>query len=291
MGKKISPGGNFLPMPAAMAMGWARWIRVLEAGLFPPRCTHCGEWMPTGTGFPDRRPAHRMALSSPLAAALSRALCGDCLRDDLRAIEAPFCSVCGIPFESRIGDSHPCGRCLEAPGPIGKLRSAGIHRGALSSVIHDLKYNRRIRLGRRLGTVLFDLLTTHWSRQELDLVIPVPLHPLRCRQRGFNQSLLMVRPWPRLAAERAPEWMDFAQSAGVLVRHQNTRQQTGLDRQKRRANVRGAFSIHSDTAVRGKHVLLVDDVLTTGATMDACARVLLKAGAASVDGLTVARAL
>lgn len=232
-------------------MGWARWLRVLEAGLFPPTCTHCGELMPTETGFPVRGRGHGSAPKTPLVAHLSGILCGDCLGDDLRAIEPPFCSVCGIPFESRIGDSHPCGRCLEAPGPIGKLRSAGIHRGALSAVIHDFKYNRRIRVGRRLGTVLFDLLTTHWSRQELDMVIPVPLHPARCRQRGFNQSLLMIQPWPRLAAELASEWADLPQPDGLLVRHQKTRQQTGLDRKKRRANVRRAFSIRSDRSVGG----------------------------------------
>lgn len=272
-------------------MEWARWLRVLEAGLFPPTCSHCGEWISTETGPSVQRRGHGIDLWTPMAANLSGLLCGDCLRDDLGAIEPPFCTVCGIPFESRIGDNRPCGSCLEAPGPIGKLRSAGIHRGALAAVVHDFKYKRRIRVGRRLGAVLFDLLTIYWHRQELDMVIPVPLHPARCRQRGFNQSLLMIQPWPRLATERASEWADLLQPAGLLVRHQRTRQQTGLDRKQRRANVRGAFSIRSDRGVMGKHVLLVDDVLTTGATINACARLLIKAGAASVDGLTVARAL
>jgi ComF family protein len=159
------------------------------------------------------------------------------------------------------------------------------------SVVHAFKYKGRIRLGRRLGALAFDTLTAFWDRDDLDVVMPVPLHPARCRRRGFNQSRILMRDWPALALARAASWKDLPQVTNAIARRRKTRQQTGLHRRERRENIRGAFSLVSGDAVDGKRVLLVDDVMTTGATVEECARVLRKGGARAVDVLTVARAL
>lgn len=159
------------------------------------------------------------------------------------------------------------------------------------SVIHAFKYKGRIRHGKSLGLATFDTLTAFWNRDELDLLVPIPLHAARRRKRGFNQSHILIRQWPELAEIRAPEWSDMYPSTEVLIRHRKTRQQTGLKKRERRENIRGAFSLRRAEAIVAKRILLVDDVFTTGATVEECSRVLLKSGATSVDVLTVARAL
>lgn len=269
---------------------WCRWLQVIESGLFPSICTHCRCFILLSADGNRPRLEPEMKLRSALAEQLAGLLCGTCI-DGLQSIASPICSVCGAPFPTRSGKDHCCGACIERPKAFRKARSVGVHETALMSVIHAFKYNGRIRHGRCMGQAAFDTLTAFWSRDELDLVIPVPLHPARRRQRGFNQSHILVRQWPELAEARAPEWSDLSLSTGILIRHRRTRQQTGLKKEERRANIRGAFSLRRAAAIAGKRVLLVDDVFTTGATVEECSRVLLKAGAASVDVLTVARAL
>jgi ComF family protein len=156
--------------------------------------------------------------------------------------------------------------------------SAAAGLNPLATAVHGLKYHRR----RIVADALGDLLAERYPFAEGTLLVPVPLHPSKLRDRGFNQALLLARVLGRRRGLRvAPR---------ALRRVRATRTQPGLTAPERRRNLRSAFAVGTATDLTGSHVVLVDDVLTTGATADACARVLSAAGAARVDVYTVGRA-
>jgi ComF family protein len=194
-------------------------------------------------------------------------------------VRSPLCPVCGRVFPVLERDDHLCGPCRTAPPPFARARAAVLYEeeGPAGQAIKRFKYNRRL-----------DMLPVmqHWLRQPLcqelvgaaDLVAPVPLHPQRLKQRGFNQALLLAQAFPEVHLERE-----------LITRVRHTPPQTGLNPKERRDNVKGAFSLTRPHLAQGKKVLLIDDVFTTGATVRECTRVLRKAGAHQVDVLTVAR--
>ncbi len=196
---------------------------------------------------------------------------------------SPLCSRCGIVFKSREGQDHLCGRCLERPGAFTRARAVGIYDQSLRAAVQALKFNAMVQLAPSLGRLLRHAYRHHWPVGDIDLIAPVPLHPRRFRQRGFNQSYLLIADWRSTGGAMVVR--------DLLDRHRDTQPQTGLDRRQRRININRAFSIRRPGQSAGRRVLLVDDVLTTGATVEACARVLLKDGARRVDVLTLARAL
>ncbi len=151
----------------------------------------------------------------------------------------------------------------------------------IRSLIHHLKYQKMPSLGVWLGEQLAQRLTTPLSQRPPFRVLPVPLHPSRLREREYNQSLQIARGLVHLLPGAHLE-------PGHLERIRATVSQTGLNRQQRRANVLGAFALSEPQALRGSHLLLVDDVVTTGATINECARMLKNAGAAQVWGIAVA---
>jgi len=191
------------------------------------------------------------------------------------------------------GADHLCGSCIEQHRPFGKARALCVYEGAGLALIHALKYRGKVQLARPLGSLLYAAFARYWDNGEIQTVIPVPLHRKRLRARGFNQAYLLVRDWaggslPVLTHDPAPPLTVDRES---LVREQMTDPQTGSGRQQRLDNVRHAFAVRDGYNIRGKRILLIDDVQTTGATADACARVLLEGGAENVDVLTVARAM
>lgn len=168
---------------------------------------------------------------------------------------------------------HLCARCVTHPPPYEWARSRYRYGSELAVAIGRFKYGRSIELGRVLGPLLGEL-------PGGDLVVPVPLHRRRLRAREFNQSLELARAaWPRVPIDPL-----------ALKRLRDTPPQTGLNLRERRENVRGAF-VAERSRVSGREILLVDDVLTTGATVESCARALRRAGAGSVFVLTLARAV
>jgi len=194
-------------------------------------------------------------------------------------IKGPVCRVCGCPFAAAGGQAHTCGQCLKEPPPFVQALSACIYEGAVLAAVSVLKFNARVTLAAGLGAVAaaaarFDA--------PVQLVVPVPLHVARLRQRGFNQSLLLAREVA--AALSLP--VDYK----ALRRVRETASQTGLKAADRRINVKGAFAVARPEKLKGKYVLLVDDVMTTGSTVRECAAVLNSAGAA-VSVLTLARAV
>jgi len=166
-------------------------------------------------------------------------------------------------------------------------RSLGVYAKGLLNAVHCLKYRGRIELASPLGDLLLTQFLRYWTPDDIELVIPVPLHSKRIRTRGFNQSLLLLRNWPKRAAVPGT----FRISPELLKRSKATVPQTGLGRKERMKNLRGAFTVPDPEQVKKRRILLVDDVYTTGATADACAGALRKAGAARVDVLTLARTM
>ncbi len=189
-----------------------------------------------------------------------------------------------MPFPSDEGVSHECAACAGQKTLLSKSRAAVLYDASAREVVHRYKYHGRRGLARPMGIMLADAYERLLEPAASDVVVPVPLHTRRLRQRGYNQAFLLAREWARHAGGQAPE-----QAHDALVRIRWTRSQTGLSREERVENTRGAFVVVRPERITGKRVILVDDVYTTGATVEECARVLAKAGAKRVCALTVAR--
>ena len=199
-------------------------------------------------------------------------------------VSKPWCPRCGLPFVSPAAllhsPTHLCAACREREPYFDRARSAVAYQGVAASAIHLMKYQRRRLLARPLGGLLLPLLE---ELGPVDGVVPVPLHVQRLREREFNQALALAQVVCRSTGW--PLWWH------VLERTRPTRAQVGLDAAERRRNVRRAFNLRSGGDVDGKRLLLVDDVMTTGSTVQECARVLKRAGAGTVQVLTIARQL
>jgi len=237
------------------------WQATLDL-LYPPRCRGCDEPGPES------------------------GLCAACLVA-IPQPASPQCRICGTPFATAGAGDHVCGACLKRPPLFRRARAvatydaAATQGGPLNRLLHEFKYQRDVSLAPTLATLLGQRLP--FELGDYDRIVPVPLHPARLRWRGFNQALLLAR---RLERTIRPRVDPFA-----LQRPRSTPPQVGLDHDERQRNVRGAFAVRKGHEPRGLSVLLIDDVYTTGATVNECARVLRRAGAADVDVLVVAHAL
>jgi ComF family protein len=209
-------------------------------------------------------------------------LCPVC-RNDFTPVVSPMCPACGQMFAGRSGADHLCEACIRKPRAFCTARAAGLYTGALRETIHLLKYRGKIVLAPPLGRLLWETFVASGRAEQTELVVPVPLHPRRMRHRGFNQAYLLVRRWPLTGGFPAVE-------RSALIRQRWTQPQTGLGRRMRVDNIKNAFRVPEASLVKDRQILLVDDVLTTGATVEECAHALLRAGAKRVDVLTLARA-
>ena len=223
--------------------------------------------------FPSACVVCAQALSSPLGGPL----CARCWAE-LPRHRGPLCP-CGVPLGT--GVPAPCGRCRRGLSPLARGASLGPYEGTLRGVIHDLKYRGRRRLAPVIARALLAEPAARRVVQPGAILVPVPLHPRRFRERGFNQAELLARAVGGSTSTPVV--------TGALVRRKDTPSQSGLTAAARRRNVNGAFVVRRRAAVGGRVVVLVDDVFTTGATIRACAQALLSAGATEVRSLTVAR--
>jgi predicted amidophosphoribosyltransferase len=169
--------------------------------------------------------------------ALAPYVCPAC-SDKVRPVGSPLCSQCGVMFQSREGDDHSCGECLDKPKRFRKARAFGVYDQALMEAVHRFKYKGKLQLARPLGTLLLAALLTDWDDDPPDLVVPVPLHARRFRERGFNQAFMLIRDWPRIAAALPVQLPNIAIDREVLVRNRWTEPQTGLGRSTRLQNIK-----------------------------------------------------
>ncbi len=224
--------------------------------VYPPCCVLCR------ARIPDDRPV----------------VCDDC-GSGLLSIDAPYCERCGHPLDAPLATCPACpGRTFYFDGAFSGFQ----FNRPLQDLIHQLKYRNRPGIGRYLGSLLAKRVEGEPGIPHITAVVPVPLHPLRNRERGYNQSAHIARG---ISDETGIPLLE-----NVLVRNLNTPTQTSLSPEARMANVEGVFEAGRVEAVRGATVSLVDDIFTTGATVNSCARTLLQAGAGRVFVLTIARA-
>lgn len=223
--------------------------------LFPPACPLCY------TTFP---------------AAWSAPFCSACLLG-FRPLPAAHCSCCALPFPAQENSAHLCGRCIEKPPSFRAVHAVGLYDSSLREAIHHFKFNNRVGLDRPFGIMLDKTLP---SDLEVDLLVPVPLHRSRLQQRSYNQSLLLAHEVAR--CRRLPV------AGQLLKKNAETVAQQGLSARERERNLGRAFLVRKKLA--GEKILLIDDVMTTGATARACSRALMAAGAAAVDVAVVGRA-
>ncbi len=209
-------------------------------------------------------------------------LCPDCLAR-IRPIEPPFCTVCGAPFVAPLGEPHACGGCQVRKKYFTTARALAYYEGPLQETLHRWKYERRISLTPFLGRWMAQGFRRCWTHPCFDLLIPVPLHVKRLRERGFNQALLLTKELNR--------WTGIPYEKRVLRKQRATAPQVELSGRDRERGIHGAFTVVGKGAVRDRSILLVDDVYTTGATANECAKVLVAAGARRVDIFTLARAV
>ncbi len=192
----------------------------------------------------------------------------------------PFCEKCGEKFEHEYRANHLCENCLKSPGKIGKVRAGARYSGLVKESIQFFKYHKKLALGKPLGKILFTGFNEYFNLSEIDLIIPVPLHASKLRQRGFNQAFLVLKD----------NFSGFEIDINSLKRVKKTKPQINFSGEQRKENVRDAFKVMKKDKIKGKRILLVDDVYTTGATASEAAGELIDAKALSVDVLVIARA-
>ncbi len=233
-----------------LAHAWLDW-------LYPRTCAGCGGEVPE----PGRH------------------LCWDC-RAAAAFIQPPYCERCGDPVAGRVDRAFVCALCAERPGGFDLARSVVRHEGPVAQAIRDLKYHGHLWLVPDLVDLLEAGVHTHFAPGSFDIISWVPLHPARRRERGFNQAAELARDLAaRLDRPAVP----------TAARVRFTATQTRLTLTERAANVRGAFRPVRPDRWRGARILLVDDVMTTGATAHACAQALREGGADRVGVITISR--
>jgi len=246
------------------ALNWESLVEQVLKLLYPPRCGVCNRFC-------------------------DDAICHEC-KGRWNLLSHPYCRWCGKPFDPRAKSSPLCGFCLQGRYKFDYARSAVIYEGFGRETVHAFKFRRKPRLAQPMGELMAEvlnralngengLLPSPWRRP--DTIIPVPLHFKTQRDRGYNQSALLAEVVGRIH--------DIPVATDLLVQVRPMKPQATLGESERWENVKGAFDVAKRQMVKGMVVVIVDDVMTTGATLNECAKVLKSAGAKEVYCLTFAR--
>jgi len=206
-------------------------------------------------------------------------LCWDCLAG-IKTVQPPYCALCGDPVAGSVPEVYSCAACVRQRPYFDCARSACAYTGLLKEMILDFKYGAAVWLAHDLGSLLYACLRQNYNADNLDCITYVPLHRAKERTRSYNQSLLLAKEIGGRLNRRV---------AACLARTEPTESQTHLTAPERAANVRNKFAARKGADLKDKNILLIDDVMTTGATVNECAHTLKKSGAREVLVLTVAR--
>lgn len=204
-------------------------------------------------------------------------ICPSCWKD-IEYINPPWCEFCGLPNEESL-----CDACSSHPPRFGKLRTIAAYEKTLQQAIHLFKFEKRTSLRKALIQLLVDNIPDDLNLKDYDYVLPIPIHKKRLRERGFNQTLLL--------AEGLTNATGLKVLKDSLVRNKNTSPQSSLNKEARQTNILGAFGIRNADYIRSKHILILDDVYTTGATVREVVKILWDADPKEIDVLTLARTL
>lgn len=270
-----------------VSMFFKRTFCCLGEFIYPAKCLKCGKYF---DAVPEK---HIQGIED--------CFCQDCMRGEdagkdshdiskgLYRIKEPFCPKCCVLFPESHGDNHVCENCLKKPFKLNKIRAVAQYKGIVKDAVPLFKYQHKLSLSQKFESLMFKAFVDYFNSDSIDLIIPIPLHRVKLRQRGFNQAFFLVRNFKKLyyqTFERPPSWQIDIHS---LVKLKQTATQTGFDIKQRKSNVKNAFYVRKKKNILGKTILLIDDVFTTGATCNEAATVLLKNGAKSVDALVFAR--
>ena len=256
---EIGPPDADAPLKTPTTIPFRNWFRAGLALLYPELCQLCHQSRATvGEGF----------------------VCATC-QQQVRPVVPPFCHRCGLPFDGELTTEFVCTNCQDLTFDFVSARAAVVSSGVAREVILRYKYQRHLWFEPFLAGCLVRQAVPELVPLKPSLVVPVPLHPVKEREREFNQATRLAAP---LAAA-----LGIPLNARLLRRVSYTVTQTRLSRSARAQNMHGVFAVQAGASLAGQVVVLVDDVFTTGATTNACARVLRRAGAAQVWVWTVAR--
>jgi competence protein ComFC len=225
--------------------------------IFPPVCAICENELKIGEQF----------------------ICGDCYLN-IEFIESHFCHRCGAPLER---DRKTCRHCRGIKFHFEKVRAVATYVSPLSEMIHFLKYNRKTHIANRLGIFMGNVFQSDSELFSSDIIVPVPLHRARKRERGYNQSKLLAQVVSDISGKTLID--------DSIIRKKATKSQTMLAVDERVENLRDAFAVVAPEKIKGKNIVIIDDVLTTGTTLEEMAKTLIREGAASVSCLVLARAI
>lgn len=242
-----------------MKTGFRDFLSALKDLFFPPVCLIC---------------------RTRLACRQDVMFCHSCM-DAISLAKEPFCTCCGRVFRNGAGGSHLCSDCLAGSYHFSKARSVFRYDDSTARLLHSFKYGGRTTALATFGALKKSL--AHLEElNDQDFIVPVPLHRNRLKERGFNQALLLAKVFFPDQKERI--------HPALMERCRWTVPQTGLKGKERRKNLKNAFKVKDRIRLEGKKILIVDDVFTTGTTVNECARTLKQAGAGDVQALTLARA-
>ncbi len=270
-------------LPPSETAAWRAIVRVLRSPLdtvgcavFPANCRLCNE---------------------PLLHFRQTPVCAECWRDLHEQSTTDLCRICGehlgwgdLRFSTRseIDVRSLCDLCERARPPFEQAVAYGVYEGTLRALIHLLKYEWIAPVAAPLGKLLANSIANFTNLPPKLVVVPVPLHTAKQRERGFNQTILLGEAAVRSLRNRRPE-INWELAPRALGRQRSTESQSGLSVRQRRLNLRGAFFAAEPERIAGRAILLLDDIYTTGATARECAKTLLAAGAVSVHVATLAR--
>ena len=230
-------------------------VRALGSLLFPHVCVFCG--------------SSRLTDDSDI--------CEDCA-SSIIAVDEPFCDGCGVPAPAlNFGSVNVCGKCLQNPPAYDKARFSVLYSRGMRRGILEFKFHNSLFLAETLSKFLVNSFRSHFINENLDMILPVPVHNRRLLWRGYNQSAIL--------AKKLGESVGIPVSTDALIKIRNTVPQTQLKRKQRQINVKGSFSVRNPSNVKGKRILVVDDVFTTGSTLSEASMTLRRKGAESVQAL------